>query len=248
MAGHSKFKNIQHRKGAQDKKRSKIFTRLIKEISVASKIGGNDPETNPRLRTAIIAARSANLPKDRIDRVISGDDSSNDKNLEEIQYEGFIPGGIAVIVEAFSDNRNRTASEVRYAFSKAGGNLGENGSVSFMFDRLGTIEYCLEDIENIESYQNDIIEYAIEIGSQDVVLNEKKCLIYTDVSNYHFVINAMEQKFGAPNESGIKWIPQNIIEVDSEEKKEKITKFVELLEESEDISNIFMNCDTQYFE
>ena len=157
MAGHSKFKNIQHRKGAQDKKRAKIFSRLAKEITVAAKMGMPDPDSNPRLRTAILAARAQNMPKDNIERAIKKSADADGENYEEVRYEGFGPGGIGVIVETLTDNRNRTASDVRSTFSKSGGNMGETGSVSFMFDRVGSIEYGA-DIADAEA----VFEAALE--------------------------------------------------------------------------------------
>jgi len=163
MAGHSKFKNIQHRKGAQDKKRARIFARLAKEITVAAKMGAPDPNSNPRLRTAVLAARAQNMPKDNIERAIKKSADKDAAAYEEIRYEGFGPAGIGVIVETLSDNRNRTASEVRAAFSKNGGNMGETGSVSFMFDRVGAVEYPAE-VADAET----VFEAAIEAGADDV--------------------------------------------------------------------------------
>ena len=164
MAGHSKFKNIQHRKGAQDKKRAKIFSRLAKEITVAAKMGMPDPDSNPRLRTAILAARAQNMPKDNIERAIKKSADADGENYDEVRYEGFGPGGIGVIVETLTDNRNRTASDVRSTFSKSGGNMGETGSVSFMFDRVGSIEYGPEAAD-----AETVFEVAIEAGAEDVL-------------------------------------------------------------------------------
>ena len=180
MAGHSKFKNIQHRKGAQDKKRAKVFTKLVREIITAAKIGGADPTSNPRLRNSISAARSHNLPKERIDRALAqASDPTSDNDYVEIRYEGFLPGGIAIIVETLTDNKNRTVSDVRSCFSKYGGNLGESGSVSFMFEHLGKIVYPL-----LVAGSDQILDAAIEIGVKDVISDESEHTIYTEVESF----------------------------------------------------------------
>ena len=237
MAGHSKFKNIQHRKGAQDKKRAKIFTKLVREIITAAKIGGTDSAINPRLRTAILAARSQNLPRERIDRALSqASDPSDIDNYTEMRYEGFMPGGIAVIIETLSDNKNRTVSEVRAAFNKFGGNLGETGSVSFMFDRLGVIYFSAE----IAS-ADEILESAISASASDVESDKSGHTIYTAVENFSECLEFMTEKYGNPIESGIEWKPHNIITVDSLEKAEKLQKLVDLLEESDDVQKVFVN-------
>jgi YebC/PmpR family DNA-binding regulatory protein len=191
MAGHSKFKNIQHRKGAQDKKRAKLFTKLVRDIVAASRAGGTDPNANPRLRGAIIAARAQNLPKERIDRALQSTDNDSD-NYTEMRYEGFASGGIAIIVEAETDNKNRTASEVRAAFSKHGGNLGETGSVSFMFDHVGIITYP-SSIGN----SDEVLEAAIEAGASDVVSDEDLHVIYTDVPGFSDALEFLSGKYGA---------------------------------------------------
>ena len=176
MAGHSKFKNIQHRKGAQDKKRAKVFTKLVREIVTAAKIGGADPGANPRLRNSISAARSQNLPKERIDKALAqASDPTSDNDYVEIRYEGFLPGGIAIIVETLTDNKNRTVSDVRSCFSKYGGNLGETGSVSFMFEHLGKIVYPLS-----VASADQLLSAAIEIGVKDVVSDESEHVVYTN--------------------------------------------------------------------
>lgn len=234
MAGHSKFKNIQHRKGAQDKKRAKIFTKLVKEIVIAAKLG-TDPNSNPRLRNAIIAARAQNLPKDRIDKAINTDSSSND-NYTEIRYEGYAPGGIAIIVEALTDNKNRTAGEVRAAFTKFGGNLGETGSVSFMFDNLGVIQYSSE-VGSAES----MLESALEAGAKDVVEGEDGYTIYTDIENFAQTNEFLISKYGNPQESYIGWIPQNLVTIDDKDRAEKLLKLIDLLEDNHDVQNVFGN-------
>lgn len=237
MAGHSKFKNIQHRKGAQDKKRARIFARLAKEITVAAKMGAPDPNSNPRLRTAILAARAQNMPKDNIERAIKKSTDKDAAAYEEIRYEGFGPGGIGVIVETLSDNRNRTASEVRAAFSKNGGNMGETGSVSFMFDRMGAIEYGAQagDAEAI-------FEAAIEAGAEDVESNDDDHEILCAVEDLHHVAQTLEEKLGPPSAAQIMWRPQNLIAVDGEA-AEQVLKFIEALDDLDDVQNVYANFD-----
>ncbi|WP_417904566.1 YebC/PmpR family DNA-binding transcriptional regulator [Candidatus Tisiphia endosymbiont of Micropterix aruncella] len=236
MAGHSKFKNIQHRKGAQDKKRAKVFTKLIREIITAAKMG-TDVSNNPRLRSSIAAARSQNLPKDRIDKAISAaSDSNNNENYTEIRYEGFAPGGIAIIVEALTDNKNRTAAEIRSAFTKFGGNLGETGSSSYMFDHLGVIQYPVELIS-----AESILESSLEVGAKDVISEEDAYLIYTDIENFVQTLEFLTNKYGTPEESYIGWIPQNIMIIEDKDKAEKLLKLVDLLEESDDVQKVFGN-------
>jgi len=237
MAGHSKFKNIQHRKGAQDKKRAKVFTKLVREIITAAKIGGIDVNNNPRLRSAISAGRSQNLPKDRIDRALQqASDPSDGDNYTEIRYEGFLPGGIAIIVETLTDNKNRTVAEVRSAFSKYGGNLGESGSVSFMFDRLGRI-----DFEGNVASADDMMESAIEAGARDVESSDSEHVIYTDIDAFSECLEFLSNKYGTPVESEIAWKPQTTIMIDDEEKASKILKLIDALEESDDVQKVFGN-------
>jgi len=237
MAGHSKFKNIQHRKGAQDKKRAKVFTKLVREIITAAKIGGADPISNPRLRNSIVAARSQNLPKERIDRAISqATDPGLTDNYVEMRYEGFLPGGLAIIVETLTDNKNRTVSEVRSCFTKYGGNLGESGSVSFMFDHLGKIVY------NTSIATNDqIMEAAIESGASDVVSDAEEHVIYTEIDSFSDCIDYLTNKFGAPLEAEIEWKPQNTVLVEDEEKANKLFKLIDAIEESDDVQKVFGN-------
>ena len=239
MAGHSKFKNIQHRKGAQDKKRAKLFTKLVREIITAAKIGGIDIKNNPRLRSAISAARSQNLPKDRIDKALAlASDPSDTNNYIEIRYEGFVPGGIAIIVETLTDNKNRTVSDVRTAFSKHGGNLGESGSVSFMFDRVGKIEYA----RNITP-DDEMVESAIEAGANDVESKDTEHFIYTDIESFSDCLEYLSNKYGMPIESGIEWKPKNTIFVEDEEKAIKLLKLIDTLEENDDVQKVFGNYD-----
>lgn len=237
MAGHSKFKNIQHRKGAQDKKRAKIFARLAKEITVAAKLGLPDPDANPRLRSAVLAARAQNMPKDNIERAIKKSADKDSENYEEIRYEGFGPAGIGVIVETLSDNRNRTASEVRAAFSKNGGNMGETGSVAFMFDRVGAIEYAAEGLD-----AEKVFEAAIEAGAEDVSSSEDGHEIFCAVENLHMVSSALEATLGAPQAANIIWRPQNTIGVEGDD-AEQVLKFMDALDEVDDVQNVYANFD-----
>ena len=237
MAGHSKFKNIQHRKGAQDKKRAKIFSRLAKEITVAAKMGMPDPDSNPRLRTAILAARAQNMPKDNIERAIKKSADADGENYDEVRYEGFGPGGIGVIVETLTDNRNRTASDVRSTFSKSGGNMGETGSVSFMFDRVGSIEYGpgAADAETV-------FEAAIEAGAEDVVSGEDGHEIICSMEDLHGVVDVLAGILGEPQAASIVWKPQNDVPVDAES-AEKVLKFMDALDDLDDVQNVYANFD-----
>ena len=239
MAGHSKFKNIQHRKGAQDKKRAKLFNKLAREITVAAKMGSPDPEMNPRLRLAIQTAQKQNMPKDRIERAVKsgtpgGDD---DANYEEIRYEGYGPAGIAVIVDALTDNRNRTASEVRTAFSKHGGSLGETNSVSFMFDRVGQLIFPFE----IAS-ADDMFEAALEDGADNIESDESGHEVTCAPEDFNTVREALENAFGAPEESGLIWKPQNTIEV-SEAQASTLLKLLDVLDDNDDVQNVSSNFD-----
>ncbi|MEC7163458.1 MAG: YebC/PmpR family DNA-binding transcriptional regulator [Pseudomonadota bacterium] len=237
MAGHSKFKNIQHRKGAQDKKRAKIFSRLAKEITVAAKMGMPDPDSNPRLRTAILAARAQNMPKDNIERAIKKSADADGENYDEVRYEGFGPGGIGVIVETLTDNRNRTASDVRSTFSKSGGNMGETGSVSFMFDRVGSIEYG-PDAADAET----VFEAAIEAGAEDVVSGEDGHEIICSMEDLHGVVDVLAGVLGEPQAASIVWKPQNDVPVDAEA-AEKVLKFMDALDDLDDVQNVYANFD-----
>ena len=237
MAGHSKFKNIQHRKGAQDKKRAKIFSRLAKEITVAAKMGMPDPDSNPRLRTAILAARAQNMPKDNIERAIKKSADADGENYDEVRYEGFGPGGIGVIVETLTDNRNRTASDVRSTFSKSGGNMGETGSVSFMFDRVGSIEYG-PDAADAET----VFEAAIEAGAEDVVSGEDGHEIICSMEDLHGVVDLLAGVLGEPQAASILWKPQNDVPVDAEA-AEKVLNFMNALDDLDDVQNVYANFD-----
>ncbi len=234
MAGHSKFKNIQHRKGAQDKKRAKIFTRLIKELAVAAR-SGTDANSNPRLRTALAACRAANMPKDNIERVLKRAEGGEGDNYEEIRYEGYGAGGTAFIVEAMTDNRNRTASEVRAAFSKFGGSLGETGSVSFMFDKVGQILYpgTAGDAETM-------FEAALEAGADNVESDDDGHVITSNPDDFNAVREALEERFGAPEEAQLTWLAQNIVDVD-EDQARTLLKFMDTLDDNDDVQNLSFN-------
>jgi YebC/PmpR family DNA-binding regulatory protein len=236
MAGHSQFKNIMHRKGAQDKKRAKIFAKLIREVTVAAKSGLPDPDANPRLRTAIQACRAANMPKDNIDRAIKKVAGGDDGDVfDEVRYEGYGPGGIAVIVEALTDNRNRTASDVRTAFSKNGGNLGETGAVSFMFDRMGAIHYPAES-----GSPDDIFEAALEAGAEDVENNDAGHDIFCQPDDFHMVCEALTSALGDPESAQLDWRPQNSVEV-SDKEAETIMRLFEALEDNDDVQRVSAN-------
>jgi YebC/PmpR family DNA-binding regulatory protein len=238
MAGHSKFKNIMHRKGAQDKKRAKIFTRLIKEIIVAAKSGLPDPAANPRLRSAILAARSENLPKDKIEAAIKrGAGSTESDNYEEIHYEGYGVGGVAFIVEALSDNRNRTASDVRAAFTKCGGNLGEHGSVGFMFNKIGEILYPLS-----VATADAMLDAAIEAGAEDVENDDELHRILTPIEELHATLNALEIRFGDPKSARIIWQPHIFAPLDAE-KAQSVLKLIDLLEDLDDVQEVTTNME-----
>lgn len=237
MAGHSKFKNIQHRKGAQDKKRAKLFTKLVREIITAAKIGNPDPNTNPRLRTAIIAARSQNLPRERIERAISSaSEAGGSDNYVEMRYEGYAAGGIAIIVEALTDNKNRTASDVRSSFTKYGGSFGEQGSVSFMFDHCGIMQYSSEKVD-----YDEMLELAIEAGADDSISDESYHTIYSTIENFSNCLDYLFNKLGDPEESYIGWKPHNLVIIDDKEQAEKLLKMIDMLEDSDDVQRVFGN-------
>ena len=235
MAGHSKFKNIMHRKGAQDKKRSKIFSKLAKEITVAAKMGTPDPDMNPRLRTAIQAAKAQNMPKDNIERAVKKSMDAGGENYEEVRYEGFGVSGVGVIVEALTDNRNRTAGEVRSIFSKNGGNLGETGAVSFGFDHVGAIVFPAA-----VASEDDMFEAALEAGADEVETDEDEHTLYVEGEQLHEVAKTLEDKFGEPNSARLIWKPQNTIELD-DEKAETLIKMLEALEDQDDVQNVYAN-------
>ncbi|OSQ27610.1 YebC/PmpR family DNA-binding transcriptional regulator [Thalassospira sp. MCCC 1A03138] len=235
MAGHSQFKNIMHRKGAQDKKRAKIFTKLAREITVSAKIS-DDINSNPRLRAAIAAARVQNMPKDNIDRAIKKATGAGEgDNYEEVRYEGYGTAGVAVIVEALTDNRNRTASEVRAAFAKSGGNLGETGSVGFMFNRLGEIVYPAD-----KAGADEMFEAALEAGAANVESDNESHVIETEIEELNNVREALTEKFGDPESA--KLVFRAVTEADiSIDQAQSIMKLVDALEDNDDVQNVWTN-------
>ena len=235
MAGHSKFKNIQFRKGAQDKKRGKLFSKLAREITAAAKMGMDDPAMNPRLRGAIQAARAQNMPKDNIERAIKKSQEAGGANYEEVRYEGFGVGGVGVIVEALTDNRNRTASEVRSIFAKFGGNLGETGVVSFNFDRLGAIEF-----DAAKATPDQMLEAAIEAGAEDCESSEDGHLVYCNPDELHRVAKALEERFGEPRAARITWRPKTDMPID-EEAGQTLLRMIDALEECDDVQDVYAN-------
>ena len=237
MAGHSKFKNIQFRKGAQDKKRSKLFSKLGREITAAAKMGMPDPAMNARLRGAIQTARAQNMPKDNIERAIKKSQEAGGASYEDMRYEGFGAGGVGVIVEALTDNRNRTASEVRSIFTKYGGNLGETGSVSFMFDRRGAIEF-----DSAKATPDAMFDAALEAGADDVESSEEGHLLYCDPDALHVVAKALEGRFGEPRAARILWRPRSGVPVD-EEAGQKLLRMIDALEDSDDVQDVYANFD-----
>jgi YebC/PmpR family DNA-binding regulatory protein len=235
MAGHSQYKNIMHRKGRQDAVKSKLFGKLAREITVSAKLGLPDPDMNPRLRAAIIAARAENMPKDNIERAIKKATGGEDENYEQIRYEGYGPGGAAVIVEVLTDNRNRTAGEVRATFTKSGGNLAETGAVSFMFDHLGVIEY-----DGKVATPEVMFEEALEAGADDVVSTAEGHEIYVAQDRFGSVAKALEAKFGEPRKAALVWRAQNTVAVDDEQ-GERLLKLIESLNEHDDVQNVYAN-------
>jgi YebC/PmpR family DNA-binding regulatory protein len=235
MAGHSQFKNIMHKKGKQDAIRSKLFSKLAREITVAAKAGLPDPNMNARLRAAVLAAKAENMPKDNIDRAIKKASGADSENYDEVRYEGYAPGGVAVIIEALTDNRNRTAGEVRSYFTKAGGSLAETGAVSFMFDRVGLIEF-----DRKAASEDAMMEAAIEAGADDVSSTDESHEIITSVESLRDVAKALEEKFGDSKKAALVWRPQNAIKVD-DEAGEKILKLVGALEDNDDVQNVYAN-------
>ena len=235
MAGHSKWANIQHRKGRQDAVRSKLFSKLAKEITVAAKMGDPDPEKNPRLRLAVKEAKSVSVPKDVIERAIKKSQGGDAESYDEIRYEGYGPGGVAVIVEAMTDNRNRTASTVRSTFTKCGGSLGETGSVSFMFDRLGQILFPVAAGD-----EDTVMMAALEAGAEDVESNEDGHAIFCLDSDLNEVSNALEVALGESESAKLIWRPQTTTPLDLEG-MEKLMKLIETLEDDDDIQRVTAN-------
>jgi len=235
MAGHSQFKNIMHRKGRQDKARSNLFGKLAREITVSAKLGLPDPAFNPRLRAAVIAARAENMPQDNIDRAIKKSQGADTESYDEIRYEGYGPGGVAIIVEALTDNRNRTAGEVRAIFSKNGGNLAETGAVSFMFSHVGIVEFDAK-----VASADAMLDAAIEAGADDVISSDDGHQIITTPDTLNDVAKALEARFGEPRKASLLWKPQNTVALD-DESGEKVLKLIESLDDSDDVQNVYAN-------
>jgi len=239
MAGHSKWANIKHRKGAVDAKRGKIFTKLIKEITVAARMGGGDPAANPRLRSAIAAAKAVNMPKDNVERGIKkGTGELEGVSYEEILYEGYGPGGVAVLVECMTDNRNRTVADIRSFFSKANGNLGESGCVAWMFDKKGSI---LIDKETVD--EEKLMELALEAGAEDVVDDGSVFQVLTAPEDFETVREALEREGLSFLEANISMIPQNVVEVNDEKTATQLMKLIDNLEDNDDVQNVHANFD-----
>lgn len=238
MAGHSKWANIQHRKGRQDAARSKLFSKLSKEITVAAKIGDPDPEKNPRLRLAIKEAKSNSVPKDVIERAISKSQAGEGEEYEEIRYEGYGPGGVALIVEAMTDNRNRTASTVRSAFGKHGGSLGETGSVGFMFERKGEVIYTADAGD-----EDTVMEAAVDAGAEDVESSEDGHVVYCEDADLNDVSAAMETALGEAESTRLIWKPTTTTELDLEG-AQKLLRLIEFLEDDDDVQRVTSNFET----
>jgi len=235
MAGHSQFKNIMHRKGAQDAKRAKVFAKLAREIEVAAR-SSPDPDQNPRLRTAIVAARGQNMPNDRIKRAVEKASGGGEgDNYEEVRYEGYGPGGTEVIVETLTDNRNRTASEVRSAFAKHGGNLGETNSVAFMFDQVGEVIYPADTASTDEMF-----EAALEAGASDVASSESAHEVICEPGDFGQVADALDAKFGSPEASGLNWKPQTTVDLTADTAR-TVLKLIDVLEDNDDVQRVATN-------
>lgn len=238
MAGHSQFKNIMHRKGAQDARRGRLFARLIREITVSARNGLPDPNSNPRLRAAVVAARQANMPKDTVDRAIKkAIGSGGGDDYVEVRYEGYGPAGVAVIVEALTDNRNRTASDVRSAFAKYGGALGETNSVSFLFNRMGVIRYPAA-----VASADDVLEAAIEAGADNAESDAEAHEITCAVDDFFAVRDALEARFGEPESARLDWRPTTSVTLD-EERAASVLKLLDALDDSDDVQNVYANFD-----
>jgi YebC/PmpR family DNA-binding regulatory protein len=235
MAGHSQFKNIMHRKGRQDAVRARLFTRLQREVQVAAKSGLPDPALNPRLRSAIQAAKAANVPKDVIDRAIKRAQGGDAESYDEVRYEGYGPGGVAVIVEALTDNRNRTASSVRSTFSKYGGSLGETNSVSFQFNRVGSIRYPAAVAD-----ADAVLEAAIDAGADDVESGEEAHEILCAPDELDAVREALEARFGPPEQAALSWRPQVTVPVD-DDRAESLVKMLQALDDNDDVQRVVAN-------
>ncbi|GBR53613.1 YebC/PmpR family DNA-binding transcriptional regulator [Gluconobacter sphaericus] len=238
MAGHSQFKNIMHRKGAQDAKRAKQFAKVLREITVAVRSGLPEAASNPRLRAALSMAREVNMPKDNVERAIKkASGTAGGDDYVEVRYEGYGPAGVAIIVEGLTDNRNRTAGEVRAAFSKHGGSMGETNSVSFMFQRLGAISYPLD-----VASEDEMLEAAIEAGADNAVTTEQGHEVTCEMENFFAVRDALEARFGEPQSSKLDWRPENSVTLD-EDKARSVMKLIDVLEDNDDVQAVYANFD-----
>lgn len=238
MSGHSKWATIKHAKGAADAKRGQMFTKFIKEISIAARMGGGDPNANPRLRTAILKARAANMPKDNIERAIKkGTGELGNATYEELTYEGYGPGGVAILVDVLTDNKNRAAANVRNLFGKNGGNLGSTGSVSYMFSRKGVIEYDASAVS-----EDEIMEAALEAGADDVANEDGIITVTTDPSAFESALEALQAKGYESVSAGIEMVPDSYSTLDAETTK-KVLKLIDKLEEDDDVQNVYSNID-----
>lgn len=236
MSGHSKFKTIMHRKGAEDARRSKVFSRLVREITVAAKIGGPDEEHNPRLRAAIIAAKAENMPKDNIDKAIKKASSSLDAdNIEEIRYEGFGPKGIAFIIECFTDNKNRTAADIRSFLKRSGGDLGATGSVAFLFDRVGIIKFKKEGINF-----DELFEEGLNAGADEIEEFDDEFEITCSVENFSNTRDTLMKKFGDPKFANLVWVPKTTVKLNSSEMA-AIEKLEDSLDDCDSVQNVYSN-------
>jgi len=238
MAGHSKWANIQHRKKAQDAKRGKLFTKLIREITVAARLGGGDPDSNPRLRAAIDKGLGANMTKDTIDRAVKrGSGAADGENYEEVRYEGYGPNGVAVMVDCLTDNRNRTVSEVRHAFTKAGGNLGTDGSVAYLFSKIGTLTFPAG------SDEDQVMEVALEAGAEDIVTNDDQTIdVQTTPETFLDVKEAMLEAGLEPEMAEVTMSPSTSVDLELDD-AEKVMRLVDTLEDLDDVQNVYTNAD-----
>ncbi len=239
MAGHSQFKNIMHRKGAQDAKRARAFAKIIREITVSAKIGLPDPATNPRLRAAVTAARQMNMPRDTIERAIKkANGAAGSDDYVEVRYEGYGPSGVAIIVETLTDNRNRTASDLRTAFNKYGGAMGETNSVAFLFSRLGVVRYAVK-----AASEDAMLEAAIEAGADNAESTSDGHEVTMPIGDLFAVRDALEARFGAPEEARLDWRPTMTVRIDDEDKAQSLLKLLDVLEDNDDVQNVYANFD-----
>lgn len=243
MAGHNKWSKIKHKKGANDAKRSKVWTKIIREITVAAKMGGGDPDGNPRLRKALDDARAANMPKDTMNRAVTkGAGGGDDANFEELTYEGYAPGGVALLIECATDNRNRTGGDVRSTLSKGGGNLGTSGSVSFMFDKRGQIMFAAEPEEGKKPTEDDLLELGMEHGAEDVATEDGGFVVTCEVPDFHTLLEAYKAAGYVPASADLAQLPQNMVAVQGDA-AHKLLRLIDKLEDLDDVQNVWSNAD-----